>query len=257
MGLGSSLKKARRKIGRAVRNVRRVVDPGGLIWPGSGGGGGGGGGGEPGPGGQPAGGGAGPASPPTGPTITNVTTSTIGGFVTFYWVQKTIRVDKSLVQDWMEDYRVNVKLHNCIPLSHKQDYESVGLNAGAAGISNVWVSKSNVNGTLEFTIFVAWNAIDATVSPDEATSGSVSPYFYRQPTRNARGSIINFNGFAVITRDMTDDFNRDIGDDEDLPGNAAIGATLYPTVSFEVVGIPRGYGASNSFKPSLPVLALK
>jgi len=232
-GGGNIIQRRKRKLGRFARKLRRALDPFG----------------------NSVGTGGGTAPSPV--AATDVTTSTIGGFVSFYWVKKTIRIDKSQVDSWMEDYRVNVKLHNCVPLSHKNDYETAGLGAGAAGISNVWISKANIEGSYEFTIFVAWNAIDATVQPDTATSAAVTPYLYRQPTRNSRGSIISFNGFAVITKEIAEDFNTDFLDEDDVYGNSAVGATLYPTVTFEVVGIPRGYGASTSLSQKLPVLTLK
>lgn len=173
-----------------------------------------------------------------------------GGWYNFYYVSKTVRIDRSLVP-WMTDYRVNVNFHNCIPLSQRENHTEGGPSEkSAATLSNVWVSKRNFYNNFEFTIFVAWPAID--LNPDMLPGGSpITPYLFREPITNANNSVVNFNGFAVITKEMLSEIEP-----APLIGNSSLGVALYPTVSFEVIGIPEGYGSTSDFRTT-NVLALK
>lgn len=199
--------------------------------------------------------------------------SSNGGFYTLYYVSKTIRINKSLVP-WMADYRVNVKLHNCVPLSSRilgaEDNNYTRYGQGAT-ISNVWVSKKRVGDNLEFTIFVGWTADD--VFRQEGST------FLLPKIARARNTIssnsqrpINYNGFAVITKDMltqrdemdaypwyngrpnttSTNYNRSYYSS----GGNKIGVALYPTVSFEVIGIPDSYNPGQSLNGTNPYLQI-
>lgn len=162
------------------------------------------------------------------------------GKYNFYYVSKTIRIDKTQVP-WMSDYRVDVKLHNCVPLSQRRGYEDTGTK-DAGAISNIWVSKKNDNNNFEFTIFVSWPAVDTL--PDNLPGDlPISPAINREPVVNAVGGVINFNGFAVITKDIMSQIDN--GPTSPIRGDSNIGVCLYPTVSFEVIGIP------GSFQPEV------
>lgn len=168
---------------------------------------------------------------------------TDGGNFNFYYVSKTIRIDKSQVP-WMSDYRVDVKFHNCVPLSQRRGYEDTSYK-DAAAISNVWVSKKNENNNYEFTIFVSWPALDAV--PDNLPGDlPISPFVNREPAVNAVGGVINFNGFAVITKDIMSEI--DISTTSVIRGDSRMGVCLYPTVSFEVIGIPESFEPQTNFQ---------
>jgi len=189
--------------------------------------------------------------------------SSNGGYYTLYYVSKTIKINRSLVP-WMADYRVNVRLHNCVPLSSRilaTENNNISRYGQGATISNVWVSKKRISqNDFEFTIFVGWTADD--VFRQEGST------FLLPKIARARNTIgnntqrpINYNGFAVITKDML--AQRDINDAYPWAngrpsttssnfnpsyyssGGNKIGVALYPTVSFEVIGIPENY---NFFK---------
>lgn len=197
-----------------------------------------------------------------------------GGYYTLFYVSKTIKINRSLVP-WMADYRVNVRLHNCVPLSSRilgADNNNLARFGQGASISNVWVSKKRVStNDFEFTIFVGWTADD--IFRQEGDT------FLLPKIARARNTIsgdtrrpINFNGFAVITKDMLN--QRDINDlypwNNGRPntlstnfnpsyyssGGNKIGAALYPTVSFEVVGIPSNYNPGQSLNSSNPYLTI-
>lgn len=202
------------------------------------------------------------------------TASSNGGYYTLYYVSKTIKINRSLVP-WMADYRVNVRLHNCVPLSSRilgTEGNDVRRYGQGASISNVWVSKKRVSQSdFEFTIFVGWTADDV-FRQDGST-------FILPKIARARSTIgsnnqrpINYNGFAVITKDML--AQRDINDaypwGNGRPntlssnfnpsyystGGNKIGVALYPTVSFEVIGIPQNYNPGQNLNGANPYLTI-
>jgi len=171
------------------------------------------------------------------------------GKYNFYYVSKTIRIDKSQVP-WMADYRVDVKFHNCVPLSQRRGYEDTGVK-DAGAISNIWVSKKNENNNFEFTIFVSWPAIDT--QPDNLPgSFSISPALNREPVVNSVGGVVNFNGFAVITKDIMSEIDETLT--SQINGDSKIGVCLYPTVSFEVIGIPGSFEPQTNFQANNTLL---
>lgn len=200
--------------------------------------------------------------------------SSNGGFYTLYYVSKTIKINRSQIP-WMADYRVNVRLHNCVPLSSRilgAEDNNFGRYGQGASISNVWVSKKKVSqNDFEFTIFVGWTADD--IFRQEGST------FLLPKIARARNTIssntqrpINYNGFAVITKDML--AQRDINDlypwANGRPNTTAgtynpsyyssggnkIGVALYPTVSFEVIGIPESYNPGQNLNSANPYLTI-
>lgn len=195
-----------------------------------------------------------------------------GGWYTFYYVSKTIRLNTSQLP-WLSDFRVNARLHNCVPLSSKGN----GSFTDSAGLSDIWVSKKRINpGVFEFTIFVGWAANDL-------LTDITSPFNLPDTTRflfpkiartsdfiNSESS--NYTGFAVITKDMLEQrdtrdiypsFNGrpDTNANNYNPsyyssGGNKIGSALYPTVSFEVIGIPSNYNPGQSLAGTNPYLQI-
>jgi hypothetical protein len=94
----------------------------------------------------------------------------------------------------------------------------------------------------------------------------------RNTLGNNNGRPINYNGFAVITKDML--AQRDINDvypwangrpnttSTNLnpsyysSGGNKIGVALYPTISFEVVGIPQNYNPGQNLNSANPYLTI-
>jgi hypothetical protein len=174
-------------------------------------------------------------------------TTANGGSHSIHYVAKTIKIDRTQVP-WMSDYRVNVKFHNCVPLSRATTYSNAATIAesivkDAAQTANIWVSKKNVNGDLEFTIFVSW------AMQDLGLDGGTTFFNNRRlilPNSNRALTDATYNGFAVITKDMMDQVRTGTT----TQYGSKLGVALYPTVSFEVIGIPADFiSPVNTFNP--------
>lgn len=166
-------------------------------------------------------------------------------YVCIHFVKKTIRLDRSNVQ-WMQDYLVKAQLLNCVPLSNR----SIGGNQFQyAGAADIWVEKKQN----EFTIYCAWVANDPFQGQNTTefeslqsnTNGFKLPYVNRTTAK--------FSGFTVITSEL----QTAPGSSRYFPGESAAGAAIYPTVTFEVVGIPQGYsGFPSTLQGNDPVITL-
>jgi hypothetical protein len=171
-------------------------------------------------------------------------TTNNGGYYSMPFVKKTFTVIKPT---WAQDVRVDARLFNCCPLSFAgTSFHDAAARAPAAKIANIWTSKKTLNSTsIEITIFVSW-AIDLS-TPDNNGNG------VKLPSMN-RNQLGLYNGFAVITPDMVAE------SDQDMEGvfygttqsswtgtyerGSTLGVCVYPTVQFDIIGVPAGRGAN-------------
>lgn len=146
---------------------------------------------------------------------------------TLYFVKKTIRVNKTNIQ-WANDYHVDVQLWNCAPMTTR-----AGNHQAAAGTAAVWVDRR----ADEFTIFASWVAYDH--------YNSISP----PSVQRDLGS--KFAGYTVMNTDIMSVQNPNFG----VQGEVAAGVCIYPTVTFQVIGIPGAFGSNvpntQGFMPTL------
>lgn len=145
--------------------------------------------------------------------------------VCIHFVKKTIPIDKSEVS-WMYDYFVHAQLLGCVPLTARSNAKSTEQAAGAAG---VWVDK----GPTSFTIYCAWVANDFIQSGDESRDLSRDSSNWALPYVN-RDSASKFAAWAVLVDDFMTDTSQG---NYRVPG----GVALYPSITFEVIGVPRSY----------------
>jgi hypothetical protein len=158
------------------------------------------------------------------------------GHFSVYYVKKTINIDRTSVQ-WMDDYLVNVQLWNCVPLSSRAFGPDPMAAAGAHG---VWIDKQRN----QFTIHVAWVVNDFFPTVQTGSEWLLNTALGaggigRLPHDNREGHW--YAGFAVISEDMFSAANSS----PSHTGEPPIGVAIYPTVSFEVVGIPSGFAGYN------------
>ena len=163
--------------------------------------------------------------------ILNIPTDVFPNRVGFYFVKKTIPIDRSNVS-WMADYIVRAELLNCAPLSNRFNSNDFRTYAGA---SNIWVDK----GPNSFTIYCAWQAnIGLSIGNGSGETSGLFPSNHREDQ--------NFAGFIVIN----DELYQETGPlNSEFPGEPAAGIALYPSLTFEVIGIPNNFAG---FPTSLP-----
>lgn len=191
------------------------------------------------------------------PVIGGVPTNVAGGgFYSICYVKKTLRITKP---SWARDIRVDAKLINCVPLCQTSLYAGGASPAFATDskTSNIWISKKRVPGSstqVDVTIFVSW-AIDL-YSEFSSNPRLMSPSLNRDRT-------FYYNGFAVITNDMSRETDSDNGPTFETAFNQAnpnpaaypnsvfagsvMGICLYPSVYFDVIAIPDGYGVETDY----------
>lgn len=143
--------------------------------------------------------------------------------------KKTIRLDKSLVNEWMQDYHVNVSFLNCAPIINIP--YAVNRTEAAASYNGIFVDKQPDR----FTIYVTWSF----------------PYYYGLDIFDESGNNQSSNNYwgAKIQRFISDQcagnfmiMNKDILDQpvtENFRSSFTPGVSIYPSVSFQVVGYPR------------------
>lgn len=178
------------------------------------------------------------------------------GKVDVYFVTKTIRLNRDQLPWDLDDYFVNVNLLNCFPISTRYNNNDDRAYPGA---SDIWVSKTRNS----FTIYVAWvaDAIDPVRPPIPIPNGLPwgwrgnpapdlgYPLFYRDAK--------NFAGFGVMTKEILEAGGAKSALTGKFPGEPSMGVSTYPTVTFQVIGIPAGYsGMPTSLAGSEPTLRL-
>jgi len=181
----------------------------------------------------------------------------IDGMVNLLFVKKRVNLDRSRVP-WMCDYNVNVQFMNCTPLTsqtsrnlggrpgHPDNHGGGETIAGAAGL---WVEKY----TDHFIIYAAWTAKDFRADiADVAQVPGNTVNFPIIPRENRTGN--HFAGFAVFNKDwITRHHYHNPGPVIDSgrgpnnrQGESTVGVAIYPTVQFEVVGIPTNFAGRNA-----------
>ena len=177
----------------------------------------------------------------TNKTFQNGTTNTLPdesasqGITSFYFVEKTIQIDRSQIS-WAKDYHVAVDFLNCVPLSARADSSfSSNQLKNAAGTANIWVDKREN----EFTIFISWSADDLISFRNASPANNPWP---ESIARN-RDDGQRYAGFCVMNSDIMTAPNPN-GTFGGTAGTGAgtesvtAGVAIYPSVSFQVYGIP-------------------
>lgn len=167
----------------------------------------------------------------------------IDNYINIHFVKKTVRLDRSSVQ-WMQDYFVNVQLLNCVPLGCRT---STG-HFQYAGAADIWVEKK----TNEFTIYCAWVANDPFQGENTTENVTLAgAQNFRLPFNNR--DTAKFAGFTVMVNEIA---SAPTGNTK-FQGEPAAGAAIYPSVTFEIIGIPQGFaGLPNTLQGSNPVITL-
>lgn len=171
------------------------------------------------------------------------------GLTTFFFVEKTIRLDRSQTP-WMNDYFVNVQLQNCAPLSCRAGTSfTANTHISNNGTASVWVDRRDD----EFTIFVSWSSDDWSSFLE---GGDINNMFGRMPAQN-RGDGSKYCGFTVLNGDIMAASNPNGALTGVGTESVTLGTAIYPTVSFQVVGIPSSVeSASTGLNSSNPVISL-
>ena len=171
------------------------------------------------------------------------------GITSFYFVEKTIRLDRSQTP-WMTDYFVNVQLQNCAPLSSRAaSNRASNTYYSSNGVASVWVDRRDD----EFTIFVSWAGNDYT----SFDIGNRSQIWSRMPANN-RSDGDRYSGFSVLNSDIMAASNPNGAATGTGTESVATGTAIYPTVSFQIVGVPDNIESASrtSLNSQNPVLSL-
>ena len=171
------------------------------------------------------------------------------GITSFYFVEKTIRLDRSQTP-WMTDYFVNVQLQNCAPLSSRAtSSKTANSYYSSNGVASVWVDRRDD----EFTIFVSWAGNDYT----SFDIGNRSQIWSRMPANN-RSDGDRYSGFSVLNSDIMAASNPNGAATGTGTESVATGTAIYPTVSFQIVGVPDSIESASrtSLNSQNPVLSL-
>ena len=164
------------------------------------------------------------------------------GVVTIYFVKKTIKLNMEAVRSWMGDYDVNVQYLNCFPLtmnSLSNDWGNATDEARPQGgkAAGLWVEKLPDR----FTIYAAWAAVDPMNNIPATGNAYTSPLI---PPLNRSGN--HFAGFGVFNNKL---FTKPSPNTNALiasyNGEADIGIAIYPTIQFQVIGIPTSFAGNN------------
>lgn len=168
----------------------------------------------------------------------------IDNLVNIQYARKVINIDRTKVP-WMKDYIVQANFLNCVPLSTRATTFQGETAAGAQGI---WIEKRQN----QFVIYCAWVANDQFPSKNAGTEKKLIPggnFFETYPNNNREGHW--YAGFMVTNLDMVDAANSD----QTFGGVSQAGVAIYPSITFQVIGIPNnfsGYGINlNSVNPNL------
>jgi len=125
---------------------------------------------------------------------------------------------------------------NCVPLSqggaNSNDIQ-VGSTAG------IWVEKNRDY----FTIFVSWVAKTPLQTNPNVTDTNELTNYPSTPRLN-RNSGNDFAGFAVINNELARKQHWQSRNINAWQGESSIGVAIYPTVQFEVIGIPVGFNGN-------------
>lgn len=167
------------------------------------------------------------------------------GFFNVYFVKKTILLNKEEVS-WMSDYDVNLQYLNCFPMTSNATTNGNGSDGSrhfraspkTADAAGIWVEKLPDR----FTIYAAWAARNAFYNNhDPAGNPVVRPMF---PSNNRSGN--HFAGFAVFNNELFQKDATQLSNVIEATGMCDLGVAIYPTIQFQVVGIPRNFRGNNN-----------
>ena len=169
-------------------------------------------------------------------TEVNVDFNGDSGMNSIYFVKKTIQIDRAAI-GWASDYHVDVQLFNCVPASCRTNKGTETATVDAAGAAAIWVDKRET----EFTVFVSWVANDYLSFEAGITPATIRMLGDR------------FAGFSVINADTVNfPYTQ-----RSVAGESAAGVCIYPTVTFQITGIPSTYtSVGNNLQGNRPILTL-
>ena len=148
--------------------------------------------------------------------------------------KKKIKFDatEAINSGMFADYHVNVQLLNCVGMSSRAMANK--HPAQTASSQGIWVEK----GADYFTIYISWTSADAAREHDEIPSGESATQNENIPSwEGNRNKGEKFAGFSVISQGIMDMFN----DYAKNGGEISAGVAIYPSCSYQVIGIPPGY----------------
>lgn len=166
--------------------------------------------------------------------------------VTMYFCKKKINIDRAAVP-WMKDYMVVANYLNCVPLCTRQSGFQHDQDAATAGL---WIDKRRDS----FTIYSSWVANDINPARTGGTKYDIIP----GGTINKRVPLFNreghwYAGFVVSDRDIASGPQSN----NYVPGISQCGVAIYPTIYFQIIGIPANYdGYSAALNGTNPILKL-
>ena len=151
------------------------------------------------------------------------------GLTSFFFVEKTINVDRSQIP-WAKDYFVDVQFLNCAPLSSRGNAsKSANQFNSPAGVSNIWIDKRENS----FTIFVSFAANDGSKFYANRNEG-----IWDQAPQANRNNGEKFSGFVVLNSDIMTAVNPNGDPTGNGTRSVTAGTCIYPTVSFKIYGVP-------------------
>ena len=136
----------------------------------------------------------------------------------------------------MGDYNVNAQFLNCVPLSchpHGRTNTADGIMDAAAGTTGIWIEKYSDH----FYICASWVAQDFRDAVTTVDGRTV--YSPKIPPVNRAGN--QFAGFAVFNKDFINEHHYHNPQPAGYGPEATVGVAIYPTIQFEVIGIPTAY----------------
>jgi hypothetical protein len=136
------------------------------------------------------------------------------------WVTKKFAMNTEQTP-WAKDFKLNVHYFNCAPAQSD--------NGG------IFVTKEISNNIVNFSINVAWGI---------QKQRFINPRYNRTNTLNSINPPddprINYSNFIVPPIGIVDG----VEGLQNYQGYSQYGIAMYPTISFEVIGIPENFGES-------------
>jgi len=193
-------------------------------------------------------------------TLNKVVANVPAGGNVLHYVSKTIKLDKTEFAPWVDDYDVQVQFWNCRPLSQGFALEDTTKNFGEMGRSSgVWIDKRSS----EFTINIAMAGDDvysawADTGKGEEQYGAHPSQW--DPTSSKGRDQASYSAFIVSTEELTHDVDTwNVNDNKShrFAGQPMSAICSVPTVTFQVIGYPIGYGKQYNLSAANPTIQLK
>jgi hypothetical protein len=184
-----------------------------------------------------------------------------GGYYSICFVKKSLIVRKA---PWVADVRVDARLFNCCPMSFSSKFgfkNNDRRQMTSAKFSNIWTSKRVLSPTdVEVTIFVSW-AMDLHGAENDG-EGLILPSFNRDSGDLFAGFLVmdnlmskrinTANGFQgpwnpVVAGTYPNNIPAGFPTSVESGFSCEVGVALYPTVQFDIIAVPNGYGAALNY----------